>query len=106
MARYIDADIMIKSTKAMARITDGISCDGIIEYIENHIEPEDIDSALEKQTPVVPVLKNEECLMHINKGLEPHEWKSCTVEVYACAACGKRVGSSQTMFGKTDSEST
>lgn len=36
MSKYIDADKMIEDTKAMKRIAEGITIDGIIKYINEH----------------------------------------------------------------------
>lgn len=36
MSRYIDADKMIEDSKSMKQVADGITIDGIIEYLEEH----------------------------------------------------------------------
>lgn len=37
MRRYVDADKMIKDTKAMEKVAEGIMINGIIKYIEDNV---------------------------------------------------------------------
>lgn len=50
--------------------------------------------ALKKQRAIAPIAREEETLMHINKGDEPHEWKYHTVKAYVCPECGRALKTS------------
>ena len=49
-------------------------------------------SALEKQVPEKPILKDGEMLMHVNNGDKPHEWKTSKWQDWVCPECGCFVG--------------
>ena len=49
---------------------------------------------LKKQRAIAPIAREEETLMHVNKGDEPHEWMYHIAKVYTCAECGRFLKSS------------
>ena len=48
--------------------------------------------ALEKQIPKKPILKHDVSVMHINRGNQPHEWKSLESDNWHCSECDSFVG--------------
>ena len=51
-----------------------------------------VRKALEKQIPKKPILKHDVSVMHINRGNQPHEWKSLESDNWHCHECDSFVG--------------
>ena len=55
---------------------------------------------LEKQIPKKPILKHDVSVMHINRGDQPHEWKSLESDNWHCPECDSFVGERVFVHGR------
>ena len=67
-------------------------CECIENCITNQCEYFLAINALEKQIQKKPILKHDVSVMHINRGNQPHEWKTLESDNWHCSECDSFVG--------------